>query len=141
MPDNAQTVRAVLNILWLVLCGFWMALAYVFAGVVMCILIITIPFGLQAFKLAGFMLWPFGRTVVRRPTAGAGSVVGNVLWIVLVGWELALGHIVTAFFLAITIIGIPFAVANLKLVPISLLPFGREVVPVSDAHATGAAFF
>ena len=141
MPENARTVRAILNILWLVLCGFWMALAYVFAGVVMCILIITIPFGLQAFKLAGFMLWPFGRTVVRRPTAGAGSVVGNVLWIVLVGWELALGHIVTAFFLAITIIGIPFAVANLKLVPISLLPFGREVVPVSDANAAGAAFF
>jgi uncharacterized membrane protein YccF (DUF307 family) len=129
------------NILWLVLCGFWMALAYAFAGVVMCILIITIPFGLQAFKLAGFMLWPFGRTVVRRPTAGAGSFIGNVLWIVLVGWELALGHLVTAFFLAITIIGIPFAVANLKLVPISLLPFGREVVPVSDANAAGAAFF
>jgi uncharacterized membrane protein YccF (DUF307 family) len=130
-----------LNILWLVLCGFWMALAYAFAGVVMCILIITIPFGLQAFKLAGFMLWPFGRTVVRRSTAGAGSVIGNVLWVVLVGWELALAHIVTAFFLAITIIGIPFAVANLKLVPISLLPFGREVVPVSDANAAGAAFF
>jgi uncharacterized membrane protein YccF (DUF307 family) len=134
-------VRAILNILWLVLCGFWMALAYAFAGVVMCILIITIPFGLQAFKLAGFMLWPFGRTVVRRSTAGAGSVIGNVLWVVLVGWELALAHIVTAFFLAITIIGIPFAVANLKLVPISLLPFGREVVPVSDANAAGAAFF
>jgi uncharacterized membrane protein YccF (DUF307 family) len=134
-------VRAILNILWLVLCGFWMALAYAFAGVVMCILIITIPFGLQAFKLAGFMLWPFGRTVVRKPTAGAGSLIGNVLWVVLVGWELALGHIVTAFFLAITIIGIPFAVANLKLVPISLLPFGREVVPVSDANAAGAAFF
>jgi uncharacterized membrane protein YccF (DUF307 family) len=134
-------VRAILNVLWLVLCGFWMALAYAFAGVVMCILIITIPFGLQAFKLAGFMLWPFGRTVVRRPTAGAGSVIGNVLWVVLVGWELALGHIVTAFFLAITIIGIPFAVANLKLVPISLLPFGREVVPVTDANAAGAAFF
>jgi uncharacterized membrane protein YccF (DUF307 family) len=134
-------VRAILNILWLVLCGFWMALAYVFAGVVMCILIITIPFGLQAFKLAGFMLWPFGRTVVRKPTAGAGSLIGNVLWVVLVGWALALGHLVTAFFLAITIIGIPFAVANLKLVPISLLPFGREVVPVSDANAAGAAFF
>lgn len=130
-----------MNILWLVLCGFWMALAYVFAGVVMCILIITIPFGLQAFKLAGFMLWPFGRTVVRKPTAGAGSMIGNVLWVVLVGWELALGHIVTAFFLAITIIGIPFAVANLKLVPVSLLPFGREVVPVTDANAAGAAFF
>ena len=134
-------MRALLNILWLILCGFWMALAYVLAGIVMCLLIVTIPFGLQAFKLAGFMLWPFGRTVVRRPGAGAPSFIGNVLWIVLVGWELALGHIVTAFLLAITIIGIPFAVANLKLVPVSLLPFGRQVVPVSEADATGAAFF
>ena len=87
------------------------------------------------------MLWPFGRTVVRRPGAGAPSLIGNVLWVVLVGWELALGHIVTAFLLGITIIGIPFAVANLKLVPVSLLPFGRQVVPVSEADATGAAFF
>jgi uncharacterized membrane protein YccF (DUF307 family) len=134
-------MRALLNILWLILCGFWMALAYVLAGIVMCLLIVTIPFGLQAFKLAGFMLWPFGRTVVRRPGAGAPSLIGNVLWIVLVGWELAVGHIVTAFLLAITIIGIPFAVANLKLVPVSLLPFGRQVVPVSEADATGAAFF
>jgi uncharacterized membrane protein YccF (DUF307 family) len=134
-------MRALLNILWLILCGFWMALAYVLAGIVMCLLIVTIPFGLQAFKLAGFMLWPFGRTVVRRPGAGAPSLIGNVLWLVLVGWELALGHIVTAFLLAITIIGIPFAVANLKLVPVSLLPFGRQVVPVSEADATGAAFF
>jgi uncharacterized membrane protein YccF (DUF307 family) len=107
----------------------------------MCLLIITIPFGLQAFKLAGFMLWPFGRTVVRRRDAGAASVIGNVLWIVLVGWELAIGHIVTAFLLAITIIGIPLAAANLKLVPISLLPFGRVVVPVDQAAAGGAAFF
>ncbi len=133
-------MRFLLNIIWLVLCGFWMAVLYVIAGVVMCVLIITIPFGLQAFKLAGFMLWPFGRTVVRRPDAGAASVVGNVLWVVLVGWELAIAHIVTAFALAITIIGIPLALANLKLVPISLLPFGRTVVPVDRAKATGAAF-
>lgn len=134
-------MRLLLNILWLVLCGFWMALAYVLAGIVMCVLLVTIPFGLQAFKLAGFMLWPFGRTVVRRPAAGAPSCIGNVLWIIIVGWELAVAHIVTALFMAITIIGIPFAIANLKLVPVSLLPFGREVVPVSEADATGAAFF
>jgi uncharacterized membrane protein YccF (DUF307 family) len=134
-------MRTLLNLIWLVLCGFWMAVAYVIAGLLACLLIITIPFGLQAFKLAGFMLWPFGRTVVRRPDAGAASVIGNVLWIVLLGWELAIGHIVTAFLLAITIIGIPFAVANLKLVPISLLPFGRVVVPVDQAAATGVAFF
>jgi uncharacterized membrane protein YccF (DUF307 family) len=134
-------VRIVLNIIWLVLCGWWMALLYLLAGVVMCLLIITIPFGLQAFKLAGFMLWPFGRTVVRRPDAGAASLIGNVIWIVLVGWELAIGHIVSAFLLAITIIGIPLALGNLKLVPISLAPFGRTVVPVDHAAASGATFF
>jgi uncharacterized membrane protein YccF (DUF307 family) len=133
-------MRFVLNIIWFVLCGFWMALLYTLAGIVMCILIITIPFGLQAFKLAGFMLWPFGRTVVRRPEAGTASVIGNLLWVVLVGWELAIGHLVTAFALAITIIGIPLALANLKLIPISLLPFGRVVVPVDDAAASGASF-
>jgi uncharacterized membrane protein YccF (DUF307 family) len=134
-------LRILLNLIWLVLCGFWMALLYVIAGVVMCVLIITIPFGLQAFKLAGFMLWPFGRTVVRRRSAGGGSVIGNVIWVLLVGWELALAHLVTAFALAITIIGIPLALANLKLVPVSLLPFGRTVVPVEQAAATGAGFF
>lgn len=130
-----------LNIIWFVLCGWWMSLLYVLAGIVMCVLIITIPFGLQAFKLAGFMLWPFGRTIVRRADAGAPSVIGNVIWLVLVGWELAIGHLVSAVALAITIIGIPLALANLKLIPISLLPFGRTVVPASEAHATGAAFF
>ena len=133
-------IRFLLNIIWLVLCGLWLAILYVIAGVIMCILIITIPFGLQAFKLAGFILWPFGRTVVRRPDAGAGSVIGNILWLVLVGWWLAIGHIVTAIALAITIIGIPLAIANLKLVPISLLPFGRVVVPIAEAEATGASF-
>src|ERR1700684_2837048 len=133
-------MRFLLNIIWLVLCGFWMAILYVIAGVIMCVLIITIPFGLQAFKLAGFILWPFGRTVVRRPDAGAGSFLGNVLWLVLVGWEVALAHIVTALAAAITILGNTLALANLKLVPISLLPCGRVVVPVSEARATGATF-
>ena len=134
-------MRTLLNVIWLVLCGWWMALLYTFAGIVMCVLIITIPFGLQAFKLANFMLWPFGRTVVRRTDAGAASVLGNVIWLVLVGWELAIGHLVSAVLLAITIIGIPLALANLKLVPISLLPFGRTIVPVEDADARGAALF
>jgi uncharacterized membrane protein YccF (DUF307 family) len=133
-------IRFLLNIIWLVLCGFWLAILYVIAGVIMCVLIIAIPFGLQAFKIAGFILWPFGRTVVRRADAGAGSVIGNILWLVLVGWWLAIGHIVTAIALAITIIGIPLAIANLKLVPISLLPFGRVVVPIDEAEATGARF-
>ncbi|MGZ6643469.1 MAG: YccF domain-containing protein [Solirubrobacteraceae bacterium] len=130
-------MRVLLNIIWLVLCGIWMALLYTLAGIVMCILIITIPFGVQAFKLAGYVLWPFGRTVVRRPDAGAGSIFGNILWVVLVGWELALAHIVTAVLLAITIIGLPLAAANLKLVPMALVPFGREVVSVDEAAGTG----
>ena len=128
-------MRAIMNIIWLVLSGVWLALGYAIAGIVMFILIITIPFGVQAFKLAGYSLWPFGRTVVKKPTAGAGSVVGNIIWLVLAGWWLALAHIITAFFLAITIIGIPLAVGNVKLVPVALWPFGREIVPMSDVSA------
>jgi hypothetical protein len=76
-------LRTVLNIVWLVLAGLWLALGYAVAGVIMCILIVTIPFGLQAFKLAGYSLWPFGRTVVKRPEAGGASVVGNIIWLLL----------------------------------------------------------
>jgi uncharacterized membrane protein YccF (DUF307 family) len=121
-------MRLVLNIIWLVLAGFWMAIGYVIAALVMFVLIITIPFGVQALKLAGFALWPFGRSAVKTPNHNAGSTVGNVLWFVLCGWWLALGHIVTAFFQALTIIGLPLALANIKMVGMSLTPFGREVV-------------
>jgi uncharacterized membrane protein YccF (DUF307 family) len=130
-------VRLLLNVIWLVLSGIWLALGYAVAGIVMFVLIITIPFGVQSFKLAGFSLWPFGRAVVKKPSAGAASVVGNVIWLVLAGWWLALAHIVTAVPLAITIIGLPLAWANLKLVPMALWPFGREVVP---ADQVGAAY-
>lgn len=84
------------------------------------------------------MLWPFGRAVVRRSDASAPSVIGNVIWVVLVGWELAIGHLVAAALLMITIIGIPLGLANLKLIPISLLPFGRTIVPTAQARAAGA---
>jgi uncharacterized membrane protein YccF (DUF307 family) len=125
-------MRTLLNIIWLVLSGLWLAIGYAIAGLVMFILIITIPFGVQAFKLAGYALWPFGRTVVKKPTAGGGSVIGNVLWLVLAGWWLALSHVITAVALAITIIGIPLAIANVKLVPVALWPFGREIVPADE---------
>jgi uncharacterized membrane protein YccF (DUF307 family) len=131
-------MRTVLNVIWLVLSGFWLAIGYAFAGVLMCILIITIPFGLQAFKLARYSLWPFGRTVVKRIDAGPTSVLGNILWLLLAGWWLALLHLVSAVLLAVTIIGIPLAIANVKLVPAALWPFGREIVrtdDVSDALA------
>lgn len=126
-------MRVILNIIWLVLAGFWLAVGYVIAGIVMFILIITIPFSLQAFKLASYSLWPFGRTVVRKPEAGAGSVIGNVIWILLAGWWLALEHLVTGVLLALTIIGIPLAVANFKLIRIALTPFGHEIVRAEDA--------
>ncbi|HEY5183792.1 MAG TPA: YccF domain-containing protein, partial [Actinomycetes bacterium] len=87
-------LRAVGNILWLAFSGFWMALGYVVAGAIACVLIVTIPFGIASFRLAGYALWPFGRTVVWKPSAGAASTVGNVLWLILFGWWLALGQIV-----------------------------------------------
>lgn len=125
-------MRLILNIIWFVLCGLWMAIGYTLAAVVMFILIITIPFGLQALKMASFALWPFGRTLIKRPDAGAPSVIGNVIWLILAGWWLAIGHIVTGILLCVTIIGIPFGIANFKLIPVSLWPFGREIVPIDD---------
>src|SRR5215207_6719910 len=125
-------MRIALNIIWLVLAGLWSAIAWCLAGILMLILIITIPFGLQAFKIASFTIWPFGRTLVKRPEAGVASAIGNVLWFVLAGWWLAVIHLIASFFLAITIIGIPLAMANLKLVMVSLLPFGREIVPIDQ---------
>jgi uncharacterized membrane protein YccF (DUF307 family) len=82
-----------------------------------------------------YALWPFGRTIVDKPTAGAGALIGNIIWIVLFGWWLALEHIVTAIAMAITIVGIPLALANLKLIPVSLLPLGKDIVPVDDVRA------
>jgi uncharacterized membrane protein YccF (DUF307 family) len=127
-------MKLILNIIWLVLAGFWMAIAYALAAVIMFILIITIPFGVQALKIGLFALWPFGRTVIKRDDAGAPSFIGNLLWLILAGWWLALGHLITGVLLAITIIGIPLALANFKLIPISLWPFGREIVPTAVAH-------
>ncbi len=88
-------MKLILNVIWLVLSGLWMAIGYVFAGIICCVLIITIPFGIASFRIAGYALWPFGRTTVERRDAGAGSVIGNVIWVIFAGWWLALGHIVT----------------------------------------------
>jgi uncharacterized membrane protein YccF (DUF307 family) len=129
-------MRTLLNLIWLVLCGLWMAIAYVIAGIVCCALIITIPFGIASFRIAGYALWPFGRTTVERRDAGAGSMIGNVIWIVVAGWWLAIGHLVTGFALCLTIIGIPLGIANFKMIPISLLPLGREIVPTDEPFAT-----
>ena len=126
-------MRTILNVIWLVFAGFWLAVGYVVAGLVCCILIVTIPFGIASFRIAGYALWPFGRTVVDRRGAGAPSVIGNVIWVLVAGWWLALGHLVTGIALCVTIIGIPLGLANFKLIPVSLLPLGKEIVPSDQA--------
>jgi len=128
-------VRVILNVIWLLLAGLWMAIAYVLVGIVACILIITIPFGIASFRIANYVLWPFGRTIVPRRDAGIGSLIGNIIWIILFGWWLAVGHLVTGIALCLTIIGIPLGLANFKLIPISLLPLGVRIVPTDEAHA------
>lgn len=121
-------MRVILNLIWLLVAGIELALAYVVAGLVLMITIVGIPFGVQAFKLAGFALWPFGRAVVRTRSPGLLAGIGNLLWIVLAGWWLALAHIVTGIALCLTVIGIPMGIANFKMVSMAFAPFGREVV-------------
>jgi uncharacterized membrane protein YccF (DUF307 family) len=128
-------VRTIGNIIWFVLCGLWMAIGYALAALVMFILIITIPFGIAALRIARFCLWPFGRVIVRRGDAGAASTIGNIIWVILAGWWLALGHLITGVLLCITIIGIPLGLANFKLIPVSFTPFGREIVDADSPEA------
>jgi len=134
-------MRTILNIIWLVLCGFWMAIAYALAGLfcfLFFFLVITIPFGIAAFRIAGYVLWPFGRTIEQRRSAGIASLIGNILWIIFLGWELALGHLITGALLCLTIIGIPLGLANFKIIPISLLPLGVRIVPTDRAFGPEA---
>jgi uncharacterized membrane protein YccF (DUF307 family) len=133
--NYAVNVRTFGNIIWLLLAGLWLAIGYVIAGVLAFILIVTIPFGIASFRLAGYVLWPFGRTVVFRREAGIWSLIGNVVWIIVFGWELALAHVVAGLLLCITIVGIPFGVACWKMVPLALVPLGREIVPIGSVAA------
>ncbi|MEV0821258.1 YccF domain-containing protein [Nonomuraea rubra] len=121
-------MRTILNVIWLVFAGIWLAMGYALAGVICCILIVTIPFGIASFRIARYALWPFGRTVVRDPDAGVLSLLGNIIWFVVAGIWLAIGHVVTSIPLFISIIGIPMGVANIKLIPVSLLPLGARIV-------------
>jgi uncharacterized membrane protein YccF (DUF307 family) len=132
-------MRVLLNLLWLVFSGLWLAIGYVLAGVVLCLLIITIPFGVACFRLAAFVLWPFGRAVVRNPDAGAPSAVANVLWFVLAGLWMALAHLVLGVVLCITIIGIPLGLGNFKLAAVAIAPLGKEIVAISDPRARAGA--
>jgi uncharacterized membrane protein YccF (DUF307 family) len=139
--DAARTrvdlVRLLLNMIWLVFGGLVMAFGYAVVALVMFVLIITIPFGIASARIALFCLWPFGRTLVRRSDAGAASLVGNVIWFILAGWWLAIGHLITGVFMCTTIIGIPLGLANFKLIPVSLTPLGRDIVDLEHARRLG----
>jgi uncharacterized membrane protein YccF (DUF307 family) len=130
MHAPEQTMRLILNVIWLVFGGLWLALGYVLAALICFLLIVTIPFGFASLRIASYALWPFGRTIVERPGAGTGALIGNIIWILLCGLWLAVIHLLTAAAQAATIIGIPLALANLKLIPVSLVPLGKEIVPV-----------
>src|ERR1700731_5138606 len=125
-----ETMRLVLNVIWLLFGGLWLALGYLLAALVCFLLIVTIPFGFAALRIASYALWPFGRTIIDKPGAGSGALIGNIIWLLLCGVWLAIGHLVSAVAMALTIVGIPLALANLKLIPVSLVPLGKEIVPV-----------
>jgi uncharacterized membrane protein YccF (DUF307 family) len=127
-------MRLILNLIWLILCGWWMAILYTIAALVCFVLIITIPFGIAAFRIASYVLWPFGRSVVMRRDFGVGALIGNIIWIVLLGWGLALGHATSGILLCLTIIGIPLGLANFKMIPISLVPLGVEIIPSGELY-------
>jgi uncharacterized membrane protein YccF (DUF307 family) len=132
-------MRLLLNIIWLVFGGLWLALGYVLFGLLACVFIVTIPFGIASFRMASYAFWPFGRTVVEKPSAGAGSAIGNVIWFVVAGLWLAIAHVTTAIAQAITIIGIPLAIANLKMIPVTIFPLGKDIVSADDPRAVGGS--
>lgn len=132
-------MRLVGNVLWLLLAGWWLALGYLVAGVVNCLTIIGIPFGIASFRLAGYTLWPFGRAVVGRPTAGGLTFLGNIVWFVLGGIWLALAHLFAGVLLCLTVIGIPFGVASFRMAALALAPLGKDVVSADRADPRAVA--
>ncbi|WP_028245127.1 YccF domain-containing protein [Pseudoclavibacter soli] len=125
-------MRTLLNIIWLFFAGLWLWLGYMIAGLLLSVTIIGIPWGIASFRIASYALWPFGYTVVAKPTAGVGSFLGNVIWFLLAGLWLAIGHVVSGLALCITIIGIPMGIADFKMVPVSLAPLGKQIVRIDD---------
>ena len=128
--ENGTIMRTLLNVIWLVFSGFWLFLGYLLAAVIMFVLIITIPWGIAAARIGVYALWPFGKTVVEAPGAGVGSFLGNVVWVVLAGFWIAIGHFFSGIALCVTIIGIPFGIANFKLIPVALMPLGKQIVDI-----------
>lgn len=133
MP-KIEAVKTLLNLIWLIFAGFWLALGYIFFGIIACILVVTLPAGVACFRIANYVLWPFGREVVPAPGAGAMSGISNVIWFLVAGVWLAIGHITTALAQAITIIGIPLAIANIKMIPVTCFPFGKQIVSSDQVY-------
>lgn len=133
-------MRLVLNVIWLVFGGIWLAAGYALAALLCVIPIITIPFAIAALRIAVFALWPFGRSMRRRDDAGTASTIGNVIWIILCGWWLALAHLISGVVLCLTIIGIPLGLANFKLIPVSLTPLGREIINSESGDVSDLSF-
>lgn len=129
-------MRLILNVIWLVFGGLWLSLGYLLAALLCFALIVTIPFGFAALRIASYALWPFGRTLVDKPGTRPGALVGNIIWILLFGIALTISHLVTALAMAVTIVGIPLALANLKLIPVSLMPLGKQIVPADQVRPT-----
>lgn len=121
-------MRLLLNLIWFFCCGFWLWVAYIVAGLIACLFVVTIPIGIASFRMASYAVWPFGRVVVDTSGGGATSALANVVWFLVAGWWLALGHLLTAVAQAVTIIGIPLAIANLKLIPVTCFPYGKTVL-------------
>jgi uncharacterized membrane protein YccF (DUF307 family) len=124
-------MRVLLNLIWLVFGGVIFVIVYALLGLLLCALIITAPFGIACLRICRYALWPFGQTIEVRRDAGIASLIGAVLWAVLVGWWLAVGHVVHGVVLCLTIIGIPLGLASFKLAPISLMPLGVRIVPTN----------
>jgi len=125
---DAGVVKTIGNILWFCLAGLWLSIGYAFAAVIMTLLIVTAPFGIAAWRLATYVIWPFGRSVVSRPGAGAASAIGNILWFVLAGLWIAIGHVISGVLWCCTIIGIPFGIVSFRLAGLALAPLGKDVV-------------
>lgn len=121
-------MRTLLNIIWVVFGGCWLALGYFLAGILACLLIVTIPAGVASFRMARYVLWPFGKSVVPKQDAGAGAAIMNLLWFVIAGWWLALAHIAAALAQTLTVIGLANAYVSLKMIPVTCFPFGKRIV-------------
>ncbi|WP_136611259.1 YccF domain-containing protein [Sinomonas albida] len=122
-------MKTLLNVIWFVFGGFVLALGYFLAGIVCCLLVVTIPWGIASFRIGAYALWPFGRTIVdKHEHVSVPTEIGNIIWLLVAGVWIAIGHVATAVAMAATIVGIPLAVANIKLIPVSLFPLGKRIV-------------